>query len=707
MWRILCRGFPLARRFQITPSPYSLLSTPTDGDGSSPSHALSIIQQQQPNHALIGDSSEAVGSVCSLVCRSYEDGDRTLKSLPIDHLSLSPEHAVTVVAALAETEGSMIALSFFHWTISHSKFRLFMRLYITTALSLVRRRNPRKAHEVMRCMLGSFAEVGRVKEAIDMVFEMRNQGLPLCLHTLNRALRVAVDSGFIDLAERMFDELPDNGVLPDSYSFKTMLVAYCRARRVADVERLLLRESSSLIVDNVTCTAIVGLYCEKGYFGRVRSLFERMRESGVAPNLINYTAFINGLCRKGSVKRAFEVLEEMVTKGLRPNVYTHTVLIDGLCKIGWTERAFRLFLKLVRSESYKPNVRTYTAMICGYCSEGKINRAEMLLTRMREQGIAPNTNTFTTLIDGHCKSGNLDRAFELMKEMTGEGLLPNIWTYNAVMDGLCKKGRVHEAYKLLESGVARGLKADLVTYTILMSEHCKRDDMKRAMDLFDKMAESTDSQPDIHTYTTLIAALCKKRRTADGERLFERALSIGLVPTKQTFTALISGHCRDGNASSALKVFERMTSEHGCAPDSVTYGALISGLCKELRLEEAKTLYHAMVDKGLVPCEVSRVTLAYEYCVKEEPEVAMALLDRLEKKAWIRTANVLTRKLSCRGDADTAALFLRRLLEKDRNMDRITFTAFVNACYGCGKYSLASELLDRTTEGMSTEMVVA
>ncbi|KAL0363736.1 UNVERIFIED_CONTAM: Pentatricopeptide repeat-containing protein [Sesamum calycinum] len=255
----------------------------------------------------------------------------------------------------------------------------------------------------------------------------------------------------------------------------------------------------------------------------------------------------------------------MVRSGLKPNVYTHTVLIDGLCKKGWTEKAFRLFLKLVRSDNYKPNVHTYTAMISGYCKEEKLNRAEMLLVKMQEQGIAPNWNTFTTLIDGHAKVGDFDRAYELMDVMAEDGLTPNICTYNAVIDALCKKGRVKEAYRVS-------------------------------------------------------------------------------------------------------------------------------------MLDEARALFEEMIGKGISPCEVTRMTIAYEFCKKDESCTAMALLDRLEKKLWVRTISTLVRKLCSEQKVDMAAQFFDKLFDVNHTVDRVTLAAFMTACYDSNNYALVSDISERITK---------
>uniref|UniRef100_A0A804NKE7 Pentatricopeptide repeat-containing protein n=1 Tax=Zea mays TaxID=4577 RepID=A0A804NKE7_MAIZE len=382
----------------------------------------------------------------------------------LDPTALAPDDAIALLPSVADSEGSAAALALFRRLSSRPDMRRLMRLYATAATAFVARGNLPMAHEAARAMVAAFAEAGRLREAADMLLELRSHGLPLVVETANWVLRVGLrHPGCFAHAREAFDGMARaaGGVRPDHRSFRALVLGCCREGRFEEADALLAAMwAQGFCLDSATCTVVVRAFCRQGRFRNVTDLFRRMSEMGTPPNMVNYSAWIDGLCERGYVKQAFHVLEEMVGKGLKPNVYTHTSLIDGLCKIGWMERAFRLFLKLVKSSSYKPNVHTYTVMIGGYCKEGKLARAEMLLGRMVEQGLAPNTNTYTTLIHGHCKGGSFDRAFELMNKMKLEGFLPNIYTYNAIIGGFCKKGKIQEAYKVLRMATSQGLHLD-------------------------------------------------------------------------------------------------------------------------------------------------------------------------------------------------------------------------------------------------------
>ena len=78
----------------------------------------------------------------------------------------------------------------------------------------------------------------------------------------------------------------------------------------------------------------------------------------------------------------------------------------------------------------------------------------------------------------------------------------------------------------------------------------------------------------------------------------------------------------------------------------------------------------------------------------------MIILERLDKKLWIRTVNTLVRKLCSEKKVGIAALFFHRLLDKDRNVDRVSLAAFMTACYESNNYALVSSLSDRISKGI-------
>lgn len=135
------------------------------------------------DHSPSVPASTVIKRACFWVCDSYYNQQKkpsyyynaTLPflNLPMDSNFLTPEQAITVVASLADEAGSMVALSFFYWAIEFPRYRHFMRLYIVSAICLIKNGNFERTHDVLRCMLRNFSEVEMLKEAVDMISKCR------------------------------------------------------------------------------------------------------------------------------------------------------------------------------------------------------------------------------------------------------------------------------------------------------------------------------------------------------------------------------------------------------------------------------------------------------------------------------------------------------------------------------------------------------
>lgn len=111
-------------------------------------------------------------------------------------------------------------------------------------------------------------------------------------------------------------------------------------------------------------------------------------------------------------------------------------------------------------------------------------------------------------------------------------------------------------------------------------------------------------------------------------------------------------------------------------------------------------LHDIKIDKGLSPCEATRLKLAYEYCKIYNSDTAKIILEKLDKKLWIRSVNTLVRKLCSERKVGIAALFFHRLLNKDSNVDSVTSAAFMTAFYESNNHALASNLSERISKGI-------
>ncbi|XP_023730300.1 pentatricopeptide repeat-containing protein At1g05600 isoform X1 [Lactuca sativa] len=165
--------------------------------------------------------------------------------------------------------------------------------------------------------------------------------------------------GDLNLAEKVVQEMEDNGFTPGVLVYEAKVMALCRANKVDEAEKVIAKCVPSV---NLYNSLIKGLCNEKksvealGYFKKM------CRQLGCVPNKETYCILVDGLCHDGSYIEASEVLEKMLVKSYWPNSDTFSMLIKGLCLIGRSYEAIIWLEEMITQEKI-PDVSTWSSLV--------------------------------------------------------------------------------------------------------------------------------------------------------------------------------------------------------------------------------------------------------------------------------------------------------------------------------------------------------
>ncbi|KAJ9556857.1 LOW QUALITY PROTEIN: hypothetical protein OSB04_011471 [Centaurea solstitialis] len=128
------------------------------------------------------------------------------------------------------------------------------------------------------------------------------------------------------------------GVVPDVYTFSTLLNGLILEDRILEAEKLFKK-------------LIKGKFC--------------------VANVVMYSTMIKGLCKCGINETAIALVKLMEERGCKPDVVTYNTVIDSLCKDQMVDDAIKLFKDMIFHKGILPSVVTYTSLIRGLCSIGR------------------------------------------------------------------------------------------------------------------------------------------------------------------------------------------------------------------------------------------------------------------------------------------------------------------------------------------------
>ncbi|XP_047148364.1 pentatricopeptide repeat-containing protein At5g46100 [Vigna umbellata] len=343
-------------------------------------------------------------------------------------------------------------------------------------------------------------EENHVKRAIGFYKEMRELGFPPTVVSLNILIKaLCKNKETVDSALLIFQEMPNHGCQPDSYTYGTLINGMCRLGNISEA----------------------------------KELFKEMKQKGFSASVVTYTSLIHGLCQSNNLDEAIGLLEEMKRNDIEPNVFTYSSLIDGLCKGGHSSQAMGLLEVMVR-KNHLPNMVTYSSLISGLCKEGKLCESVEILDRMRIQGLKPSAGLYGKVISGLCAVGSFQEAANFIDEMVLGGISPNraswslhVGMHNMVVKGLCNNIDPPRAFQLYLSMRTRGISVEVGTFDCLVKCFCKRGDLHKAARILDEMVLD-GCIPDEQIWNVVIGGLWDRKKVREATELL-------LVELRQKF----------------------------------------------------------------------------------------------------------------------------------------------------------------------------
>ncbi|KAH9331747.1 hypothetical protein KI387_003855, partial [Taxus chinensis] len=384
--------------------------------------------------------------------------------------------------------------------------------------------------------------------------------------------------------------------------------------------------------DEVRLSRMIIVHSRSNKVASAYSVYKRMGESGLQPDLHAYNSLIAALLRKGSIDTALRIFESM-KKMIKPSEHTYSLLMKGVANSKSYEHALFLFQEMESRDDLTPDIIVYNTLISACGKARKWNEVHQLWIKLKQSGCKEILVTYRLLVSTFVQCDQVELALEVYQDMIQNGwqangdilkgltcvcakegrwtlaldffqkfvdlgLKPNIITYNMLIDSLGKVGEVDLAFKIYEHMQTVGHSADVYTAQGLLNGLNKTGQFSRSLRLFEHMKTSNNIEMDAMIYNV---ALVSCHRLG----LWEKALQYvwgmeksGIKPGSSSYNLLIATCEIAGQPKVALQVFEHMLSVD-CAPDTFTYLPLIRACGNGLHLRELKQVLNSLPQTGV------------------------------------------------------------------------------------------------------------
>ncbi|XP_057964445.1 pentatricopeptide repeat-containing protein At3g12770-like [Malania oleifera] len=279
--------------------------------------------------------------------------------------------------------------------------------YFEDGLFLFSRMLDEKLRPSRVAVLSAMACVGKENQADHICGVVRGHGLDSDQSVQNAAMRMYTRCGRIDVARRLFDEIP----IKDLMSWTSMIEAYAQA--ALPWEAL--------------------------------ELFEQMRLQGIVPDSVTLLSVIRACSSLASYLQA-RLIHGYVTRCFSKNrIALETAIIDLYVKCGSLEYARKVFDLM-----HTKNLISWSTIISGYGMHG-CGREALLLFDQMKASIKPDHITFVSVLSACSHSGLISEGWTCFNSMSRDfELTPRPEHYACMVDLLGRAGKLMEAQAFIE-----------------------------------------------------------------------------------------------------------------------------------------------------------------------------------------------------------------------------------------------------------------
>ncbi|XP_078431979.1 uncharacterized protein LOC144703636 [Wolffia australiana] len=356
---------------------------------------------------------------------------------------------------------------------------------------------------VFNTVIDGLCKAGRTLEGVAMARKMKEElGLAPTTITYNCLIHGFCMGGEIEQAMELMEEMKSEGVPPSVVTLNMLIDGLCRGGRASSALDLLRRvqchDNAQVKENAATYSVLIGAFLHGGNITKAEKLLQEMLAKDVRPDAKTYYTLVSGLVQAGKPEEASSVVAAMVEDGFKLDAKGYNMLIAGYCERRKLDKAEDLVQEMT-CKGVQPDVVTFNTLIAGLSRAADFAGARRLMEKMAESRLKPSAVTYGGLIHGLCRAGDIQAALGVVQEMEAAGVVPNAVVFNMLIDFWSKRREPEKAVELMAEMQHRGLKPMIVVYNAVLRSFKEKNMLKEALDLMQRM----DEQKLVPDYVTI------------------------------------------------------------------------------------------------------------------------------------------------------------------------------------------------------------
>lgn len=338
-----------------------------------------------------------------------------------------------IVKALRKYHQYMHALKIFQWmrkkiSFSSGEHAIHLDL-IAKVYGIVRAEkyfadlpDNEKNQPTYSALLNCYVKEKNIEKSEATLQKLKELGFAKSPLPFNEMMTLYINTQQFEKVPWMIWEMKKNGLSLDKYSYNFWMKSYAALSDLHKVEEVLneMERDDNVVIDwNIHCT-LVNIYMKAKVLDKAESVLKEMenkmkemeakttRKYRLAyDHLISFHASLGNRAEVYRIWKSFELAFPKITNR------SYYCFLNSLVRIGDIEGA-EDFLKKWESMKLLNDIRVAHVLLLAYIKNGWLQKAELLLDRVLENGVKPTASTWEILAQGYIQNEQFDKALEAM-----------------------------------------------------------------------------------------------------------------------------------------------------------------------------------------------------------------------------------------------------------------------------------------------------
>ncbi|KDP26607.1 hypothetical protein JCGZ_17765 [Jatropha curcas] len=434
-------------------------------------------------------------------------------------------------------------------------------------------------------LVGLYMRLGLIDLALKLFDELPERNLA----TWNLVLRGFCELGLFDELLGLYNEIKLDNVELNGLSF-CYLIRGCSNKRFFD-------EGSQLhghvikvgwVDTNIfVANALVDFYSACGCLSEAKKSFQAIPMEDV----LSWNSMLSVYADNGLFLDALELLYIMQFWGKKPSIRSFVGFLNLSSKTGNALFGMQIHCCVIKMGFDNGSVHVQSALIDMYGKCGDIKNAVSTYESLPMTSLECCNSLMTSLL--HC--GIVDDVFEMFGLMVDEGIGLDEVTFSTVLKALSESVLVSlESCGLVHCcAIKLGYESDVSVSCSLIDAYLRSGHVLLSQKVFEQIP-----LPNVFCFTSIINGFAWNGLGKQCLEMLEAMIRKGLKPDRVTFLCVLTGCSHSGLVEEGRLVFNSMESLHGISPDRDHFSCMVDLLGRAGLLDEAEELLEQTPGRG-------------------------------------------------------------------------------------------------------------